>query len=210
MSRPVFRPIPILGFALCLLAAGIPEGTATAGEVDADTSSSLLQLEARRLGGPTEKLDRYRGQVLLVVNPASRCGYTPQYEGLQSLYSRYQDRGFSVLGFPSNDFGNQEPGSDRQIGAFCRANFGVEFPMFSKVRVRGSDVHPVYAYLTSLPDPIGGEVQWNFQKYLVDREGRVIARYAPGVTPDDPALTREIERLLAEPAPQDRRAGLVR
>jgi glutathione peroxidase len=162
---------------------------------------SLLALEARRLGGGVESLARYRGQVLLVVNTASRCGYTPQFEGLQSLYDRYGSRGFSVLGFPSNDFANQEPGSDREIATFCRANYGVSFPMFSKVRVRGDAAHPVYAYLTSLPAPIGGPVSWNFQKYLVDRQGRVVARYAPGVAPEDAGLVAEIERLLAEPRP---------
>jgi len=136
--------------------------------------------------------------VLLIVNTASRCGNTPQYDGLQNLYERYRGHGFDVLGFPSNDFGRQEPGTDAQIGAFCRANYGVEFPMFSKVNVKGPDAHPVYAYLTSLPEPIGGPVQWNFQKYLVDRKGVVVARYAPGVQPDDADLVGEIERLLTE------------
>ena len=172
-------------------------------------ASPLLGLEAQRLGGVNEQLERYRGQVLLVVNTASRCGYTPQYEGLQALYERYRGQAFSVLGFPSNDFGGQEPGSDAQIGAFCRSNFGVEFPMFSKVRVKGADRHPVYAYLTSLPEPIGGPVQWNFQKYLVDRSGKVVARYAPGVSPQDAELVGEIERLLAEPRPEAKTAGLV-
>ena len=157
---------------------------------------SLLDLSAKRLGGPEESLSTYRGQVLLVVNTASRCGYTPQYEGLQALYNRYRDRGFSVLGFPSNDFAAQEPGSDAEIGAFCEQNYGVEFPMFSKVHVKGGDAHPVYAYLTSRPAPIGGPVKWNFQKYLVDREGRVVARFAPGTRPEDPKLVAELEKLL--------------
>jgi glutathione peroxidase len=137
-----------------------------------------------------------------VVNTASRCGFTPQYADLQALYERYGEQGFSVLGFPSDDFGNQEPGSDREIRAFCRSNYGVEFPMFSKVRVRGEEVHPVYAYLTSLPDPIGGPVKWNFQKYLVDRRGKVVARYAPSVSPEHPDLVAQIEELLEEPVPQ--------
>jgi len=163
--------------------------------------TSILDLEAQRLAGGTEALGAFRGQVLLVVNTASRCGNTPQYEDLETLYERYRDRGFSVLGFPSNDFGAQEPGSDQEIGAFCKANYGVEFPMFSKVRVKGPEMHPVYRYLTSLPDPIGGPVQWNFQKYLVDRNGKVVARYEPGVNPQDAGIVREIERLLAEPVP---------
>lgn len=176
-----------------------PSGTAWS-DAQARTAgpSSFLDLEARRLGAGSEPLERYRGQVLLVVNTASRCGNTPQYEGLQELYERYGGQGFNVLGFPSNDFGRQEPGTDAQIGAFCRANYGVEFPMFSKVSVKGPDAHPVYGYLTSLPEPIGGPVQWNFQKYLVDRKGVVVARYAPGVQPQNAGLVGEIERLLAE------------
>ncbi len=168
----------------------------------ADTeATSFYDLEARRLGGEVERLDRYRGQVLLVVNTASRCGYTPQYEGLQALYSEQRDRGLTVLGFPSNDFGEQEPGSDREIGAFCKASYGVEFPMFSKVVTGGPDAHPVYAYLTSRPAPVGGPVRWNFQKYLVDRQGRVVARFDSKVKPGDAKLRAEIERLLGEPAP---------
>ena len=187
----------ILVSLLLLFGPPGPSGAAA----DASEPGSLLELEARRLGGPVEPLSRYGGQVLLVVNTASRCGFTPQYEDLQALYERYRERGFSVLGFPSNDFGNQEPGSDREIGAFCRANYGVEFPMFSKVRVGGKEAHPVYAYLTSLPAPIGGPVKWNFQKYLVDRRGRVVARYESSVTPSDPKLVAEVERLLDEPVP---------
>jgi glutathione peroxidase len=203
------RTIPHIFSALALLMV-LPVSALS--EMDAMKSGkpdSLLGLEARRLGGGTESLSRYRGKVLLVVNTASHCGYTPQYEGLQDLYERYEHQGFSVLGFPSNDFGNQEPGSDREIGSFCRANYGVAFPMFSKVHVKGAETHPVYAYLTSLPDPIGGAVQWNFQKYLVDRKGQVVARYAPGVTPRDPRLVAEIERLLARPRPTEPRAGLA-
>lgn len=181
----------------------------SAGTVLAETEGSrqekpmsLLELEARRLDGANELLERYRGQVLLIVNTASRCGYTPQYEGLQKLYSRYRDKGFSVLGFPSNDFGDQEPGSASEIKAFCRSNYGVEFPMFSKVRIVGAGADPVYAYLTSLPEPVGGPVEWNFQKYLVDRHGKVVARHAPGVEPEDAELIAEIENLLAEPRPK--------
>jgi len=166
-----------------------------------EAAKKLLDLSAKRLGGPEESLSRYRGEVLLIVNTASECGYTPQYAGLQSLYERYRDKKFSVLGFPSNDFGKQEPGDDRQIGAFCKMNYGVEFPMFSKVVVVGADAHPVYAYLTSLPKPIGGPVEWNFQKYLVDRKGNVVARFESDTEPEDPAIVSAIDRLLAEPAP---------
>jgi glutathione peroxidase len=174
-----------------------------AGPVPAEDArpASFLDLEARRLVGGVEPLADYRGQVLLVVNTASKCGFTPQYEALEALYERYRERGFSVLGFPSNDFREQEPGDDAEIGAFCKENYGVEFPMFSKVHVRGDDVHPVYLYLTSLPEPVGGPVQWNFQKYLVDRSGRVVQRFSPPVWPDSEELVAAIERLLEEPAP---------
>jgi glutathione peroxidase len=198
MHRTVPRSTVALCACLLLFAA------AASSESEAPTAPveqpSLLDLDARRLGGAEESLGRHRGKVLLVVNTASRCGLTPQYEGLEALQDRYANRGFTVLGFPSNDFAGQEPGDDAEIGAFCRANYGVSFPMFSKVRVKGPDAHPVYAYLTALPAPVGGPVEWNFQKYLVDREGRVVARYAPKVPPQDPALVAEIERLLEAPA----------
>jgi glutathione peroxidase len=164
-----------------------------------EAPKELLDLSARRLGGSEEPLSHYRGDVLLIVNTASECGYTPQYAGLQTLYEHYREKKFNALGFPSNDFGEQEPGDDRQIGAFCKSNYGVEFPMFSKVRVLGADAHPVYAYLTSLPKPIGGPVEWNFQKYLVDRNGNVVARFEADIEPDDPALVAAVERLLSEP-----------
>lgn len=163
----------------------------------------LLDFEAKRLSGPVEALSQYEGQVLLIVNTASQCGFTPQYEGLQALYERYRERGFQVLGFPSNDFKEQEPGGDAEIGAFCRANYGVEFPMFSKVAVLGEAAHPLYAWLQSRDAPVGGAVEWNFQKYLADRSGRVVARFSPRTEPLAGEITGEIERLLAEPPPED-------
>lgn len=198
ISMSLWRSV---GFLLCIVSLA---ATPAVAESDA-APASLLDLEARRLSGPVEALDRYRGEVLLVVNTASRCGFTPQYEGLQSLYERYHERGFTVLGFPSNDFREQEPGTDAEIGAFCEANYGVAFPMYSKVRVQGDDAHPVYAYLTSQPAPIGGPVEWNFQKYLVDREGRVVQRFSPRTEPEAPEVVAAIESLLGEetvaPAP---------
>ncbi len=187
--------LSLLALGTLMLVALAPGATLSETE-PSQAPTSLLDLEARRLSGGVESLDRYRGQVLLVVNTASRCGYTPQYEGLQALHERYHARGLAVLGFPSNDFGGQEPGTEKEIGAFCKANYGVEFAMFSKVKTRGDDAHPVYAYLTSLPAPIGGTVRWNFEKYLVDREGRVVARFGSSVAPEDPKLVGEIERLL--------------
>ncbi len=194
---PTPRPLALVAAFFALSIAGPLDPELAIAE---EAPKELLDLSARRLGGSEEPLSRYRGEVLLIVNTASECGYTPQYKGLQALYERYRDQKFNVLGFPSNDFGEQEPGDDRQIGAFCKSNYGVEFPMFSKVRVLSADAHPVYAYLTSLPKPIGGPVEWNFQKYLVDRSGTVVARFESDIEPGDPALVAEVERLLSQPA----------
>ena len=192
---PAFFPM-LLG----VLLLAVPLAAAEAGDpVDENApASSPLDLEARRLGGDRESLGRYRGQVALLVNTASECGFTPQYEGLQTLYQDFRERGFTVLGFPSNDFGGQEPGNEKKIGAFCRANYGVDFPMFGKVRVLGDDAHPLYAYLEALPEPLGGPVEWNFEKFLVDRQGRVVARFPSRVKPEDDQLVAEIERLLSQ------------
>jgi glutathione peroxidase len=187
------------GIALAVLFVGLATAADKRGE-----SSKLQPLPdfgLKRLDGGKDSLGAYRGQVLLIVNVASQCGYTPQYKELQTLYERYRDRGFSILGFPSNDFGKQEPGSDQEIAKFCRANYGVEFPMFTKCKVLGEDAHPLYRELASRPEPIGGDVTWNFEKYLVDREGRVAARFDPEVTPEDPRIAKDIEQLLAAPRP---------
>ena len=178
------------------LAGSVVRGAEGAGE------GSVLEFGVRRLAGSEESLAKYQGDVLLIVNTASRCGYTPQYEGLQALHAKYRDRGFSVLGFPSNDFGAQEPGSDPEIGAFCKRNYGVEFPMFSKVKVLGEGQHPLYAYLASQPEPIGGPVRWNFEKYLVDRSGKVVSRFPSSVKPLSPEVTARLGELLAAPAPK--------
>jgi glutathione peroxidase len=142
--------------------------------------------------------ETYGGNVLLVVNTASKCGYTPQYDGLEALHARYKDRGFAVLGFPSNDFLGQEPGSEKQIAKFCKLTYGVKFPMFEKVHVKGDDTTPLYRELAAAT---GVEPGWNFHKYLLDREGRVVASFPSKVKPDDPALVARIEELLAAPHP---------
>jgi glutathione peroxidase len=183
------------GLAVVLLAAvlaGAPAASIASGEAPA----SPLEFTLERIDGTPEPLAGYRGRVLLLVNVASRCGLTPQYEGLEALYDRYRERGFAVLGFPANDFAGQEPGSNEEIAEFCRSTYGVRFPMFAKLSVTGEAQHPLYRMLTGLPAPLGGPVEWNFQKYLVDREGRVVARFAPRVPPEDPALVAQIERLL--------------
>ena len=143
-----------------------------------------------------ESICQYQGKVLLVVNTASQCGYTPQYEGLEKLYQRYKDRGLVVLGFPSNDFGGQEPGSDKEIAKFCEANYGVSFPMFTKTSVAKGTPNPFYAKLTSAS---GARPGWNFHKYLVDRSGAKVLSFDTKVEPDDRKFVATIERLLGEP-----------
>jgi len=188
----------ILGQVLVGLGGAALLGLAPLGAVRAEAPDpeTILDLEATRLSGRSEALADYRGQVLLVVNTASECGYTPQYAGLETVYEKYRERGFNILGFPSNDFGAQEPGTDAEIGAFCERNYGVEFPMFSKVKVRGEGQHPVYAFLTSEPAPVGGPVRWNFEKYLVDRSGAVVHRFPSATKPTSPELLEAIEALL--------------
>jgi glutathione peroxidase len=161
------------------------------------TCPALLQQTLPRLQDEQpQSLCQYAGKVLLVVNTASYCGYTPQYEGLEALHARYAGRGLVVLGFPSNDFGQQEPGSDHEIADFCFDTYGVRFPMFSKTVVVGRGAHPLYKALARATGKAPG---WNFHKYLVDRQGRVLASYASDVTPADPGLQGAIEKALAQP-----------
>ncbi|MDR3428041.1 MULTISPECIES: glutathione peroxidase [Silvimonas] len=158
--------------------------------------SSLYGIHVDDIQGNDVAMERFRGQVLLIVNVASRCGFTPQYEGLQAIYQRFHDKGLQVLGFPCNQFGAQEPGEDAEILDFCSTSFGVQFPMFSKVDVNGSGAHPLYQFLKSEhPGLLGTEsIKWNFTKFLVDREGNVVDRYAPTATPE--SLVADIEKLL--------------
>ncbi len=153
--------------------------------------------EAQAIDGKRVKLDRYKGKVLLIVNTASQCGFTPQFDGLQVLWQAYQDRGLVVLGFPSNEFGSQDPGANDEIASFCRLNYGVSFPMMAKIEVNGSGAHPLYRWLTQeAPGMLGTQaIKWNFTKFLVGRDGKTIKRYAPK---DEPAkLTHDIEAALA-------------
>ena len=158
--------------------------------------TSVHTFSARTLAGEPVTLDRYAGKVLLIVNTASECGFTPQYAGLQKLYEDYATRGLVVLGFPCNQFGKQEPGDAAQIGSFCEKNYGVTFPMFEKIDVKGANAHPLYHWLTGeAPGLLGLEaIKWNFTKFLVDREGNVVKRYAPVTKPD--AIAGDIEKLL--------------
>ena len=157
----------------------------------------ILEHTMKRLDGREEALETYKGKVVLMVNVASKCGMTPQYKGLQDLYEQYQGQGLEVLGFPANDFMGQEPGSDAEISEFCEINYGVTFPLFSKIMVKGEEMHPLYRELTSMPEPIGGDVLWNFQKYLINRDGQVVAKFGPRTQPQDPELVAQVESLLA-------------
>ncbi|MBI2278139.1 MAG: glutathione peroxidase [Dechloromonas sp.] len=159
-------------------------------------STSIYDFKASRLNGDEEQLDTYRGKVMLIVNTASECGYTPQYASLETLYRNLGVRGLVVLGFPCNQFGSQEPGDAAAIGQFCQANFGVSFPMFAKIEVNGDNAHPLYQYLKhEAAGVLGTEaIKWNFTKFLVDRNGKVVERYAPATKPED--LTPAIEALL--------------
>jgi len=157
--------------------------------------SSIYDFAAKSLTGEDVSLKQYAGQVLLIVNTASACGFTPQYKGLEKLQQAYGPRGFSVLGFPCNQFGRQEPGDAAQIQQFCASNYAVSFPMFDKIDVNGDQAHPLYQYLKGEKSGLlGPSIKWNFTKFLIDRSGRVVARHAPTTTPE--ALTREIEALL--------------
>lgn len=159
---------------------------------------SIYDTSINTLAGESADLHQYDGDLVLVVNVASRCGLTPQYEGLQRLQERYGDRGFTVLGFPCNQFGGQEPGSSDQIATFCSTSYGVTFPMFEKIDVNGENRHPIYAELTETPDVDGeaGDIQWNFEKFLVAPGGEVVARFRPQTEPESPDVTAALESHL--------------
>ena len=159
---------------------------------------TVHDLPVNTLNDEPSSLGDLAGSTLLVVNVASKCGLTPQYAGLERLHERYADRGFAVVGFPCNQFGGQEPGTAAEIGEFCSTTYGVTFPMFEKIDVNGPGRHPVYQELTALPDTSGeaGDVQWNFEKFLVGPDGTVLARFRPPVTPEDPELVAAIEANL--------------
>jgi glutathione peroxidase len=189
---------------LALLLMGCDGGSSKAGPpADAPTVATRKQegqtmsfhdFTMKDIFGADKSLAEYRGKVALVVNVASECGFTPQYEGLEKLHEKLSSRGFAVLGFPSNDYGAQEPGTDAEIATFCTSKYGIKFPMFSKITVKGSAKHPLYAFLTQAAP--AGEVKWNFEKFLVGKDGQVIARYPSNVTPEDEKLLKAIEGAL--------------
>ncbi len=163
------------------------------------TQASVYDFTVKNIDGKEVSLREYSGKVLLIVNTASRCGFTPQYKGLEELYQKYKSQGFAVLGFPSNDFGGQEPGTNAEIKSFCDLSFKVTFPLFEKGPVTGDAIQPLYKFLTETANPkFDGKVRWNFEKFVMDRQGRLIERYRSITTPQSGRLARVIEQALSE------------
>lgn len=170
-------------------------------ESEAAAKVPVLSYTMTTIDGEEKKLSDYKGKVLLIVNTASRCGFTAQYAGLEKLYQDKKGGGFEILAFPANNFGGQEPGTDKEIKTFCtgdESKYKVTFPLFSKISVTGSDQHPLYKTLASQPSPIGGDPKWNFTKFLVDRDGKVVARFESRIRPDDAELIRKVNQLLEQ------------
>jgi glutathione peroxidase len=180
-----------LAFLLMLLVAGVSMATPTGG---------VYSYTLKSIDGQPVSLKTYRGKVLMLVNVASKCGYTPQYAGLEALYKKYKDRGLVIVGIPANNFAQQEPGTNAEIKTFCHNKYDVTFPMMAKVSVLGADKAPLYGYLTdkSINPQIGGDIKWNFTKFLFDRNGKPLQRFEPAVTPDSPEVTKAIEDALAK------------
>jgi glutathione peroxidase len=160
---------------------------------------TIYDFTLNSIDGQPAPLAAYKGEVVMLVNVASRCGFTPQYSALESIYEKYKDRGFVIVGIPANNFGAQEPGTNQEIKTFCSSKYNVKFPMMSKVSVKGDDKTPLYQFLTdkSASPKTGGEIQWNFTKFLVGPDGQIVARFEPAVTPDSPEVTGAIEKALA-------------
>lgn len=160
--------------------------------------TSVYDFTMKDIDGKQVNLSDYKGKVVMIVNVASRCGFTPQYEGLEKIYLKYKDQGFVILGFPANNFGFQEPGTDSEIKTFCSAKYNVTFPMFSKISVKGGDIHPLYKFLTDkdTDSQFAGDIKWNFNKFLIGRDGEVIARFEPPVKPESDQVTEAIEKAL--------------
>jgi glutathione peroxidase len=178
--------------SLTLSAAMLVNATTFAGE------SKLYSIPLKDIDGKPTSLKAFVGKVVLAVNVASQCGNTPQYAGLQSLYEKFKDKGLIVVGFPCNDFGAQEPGSNSEIKDFCSSNYKVTFPLMDKIHVKGPDKHPLYQELTGPASPFKGDVRWNFGKFLIGRDGSLVARFEPGTEPDDAQLVKAVEAALAK------------
>ena len=178
------KPTSLLASFLCMQALALSAG-------------SLQDIPLKDIDGKDTSLKPYQGKVVLIVNVASRCGYTPQYKGLEALYEKYKDKGLVVLGFPCNQFGSQEPGTAQEIKDFCSSKYNVTFPLFSKIEVNGADRHPLYVALAGKDSPFPGDIKWNFSKFLLGRNGKILNRFEPGVTPESPELTSAIDTALA-------------
>jgi glutathione peroxidase len=161
------------------------------------SAGSIHQTAVKDIEGKETSLEAYKGKVLLIVNVASRCGFTPQYKELQAVYEKYKDKGFVVLGFPCNQFGGQEPGTDAEIKEFCSSKYNVTFPLFDKIDVNGANRHPLYTTLAGKDSPYPGDIKWNFSKFLVGRDGKILKRFESKVVPDSPEVTQAIEAALA-------------
>lgn len=192
MKKFFLLGIVVLFAAGCLLSNQTPSAELK--------GKSVLDFKMRDIDGKDVKLKKFKGDVLLVVNVASKCGYTPQYEQLEATFEKYKDRGFKVLGFPANNFNGQEPGSDAEIKEFCTTKYKVSFPMFAKISVKGEDQDPLYQFLTKKETnpQFAGDITWNFNKFLIDRKGNVVARFKTQEKPDSEAITAAIEKYLAE------------
>jgi len=165
--------------------------------VTSENGETVYDFKLNLIDGKEVEMSEFKGKVLLIVNTASKCGFTPQYDGLQAIHEKYKDRGFTVLGFPANNFGGQEPGTNEEIQEFCRVNFGVNFPLFSRISVKGEEIHPMFDYLVNMEnEDFTGEIGWNFEKFLVDRNGNLLRRFKSSVKPESKDITRAIELLL--------------
>jgi glutathione peroxidase len=190
----------LLASTLFLSSAVMAEGTDKKAMSESKPVPAALNFTLKSLDGKDVNLSKYAGRVVLMANTASKCGLTPQYKGLQELHKKYAGKGLAVLGFPANNFGGQEPGSDEEISLFCQKNYGVDFDMFSKISVKGDDIAPLYKHLTSKETnpQFPGEISWNFEKFLIGRNGEIVARFSPKVSPDSPEVSQAIEAELAK------------
>ena len=182
-----------------LFVAAIAFNAGPGGEIPKGGKQAMIyNFALKSIDGKEVNLSQYRGKALLLVNVASQCGYTPQYEGLQKIYSKYKDRGLVILGFPANNFGAQEPGTDQEIKTFCSTRYNVTFPMFSKISVKGPDQHPLYQYLTNATTnpKFGGEIKWNFNKFLIDKQGKIAARFDSKDAPESETVVGALEKVL--------------
>jgi glutathione peroxidase len=200
MNATLLSLMMLLPLGAAVFAFGEPTTQPSTQPMAESSVPPVLRYTMKSLDGRDVDLSQYQGKVILMVNTASKCGNTPQYAPLEALYKKYMDQGFVILGFPSNDFGHQEPGTDIEISSFCTKNYGVTFPMFSKVDVKGDNICPLYQYLTGADTdaPHAGTITWNFEKFLIARDGTIAARFKPKTQPDSPQVLAAIEAELAK------------